>query len=221
MGDSEAVLRVALITLAFFAIHSLPVTDRFKLLATRVIGSRIMRGWYRFSYTALSVLSLIAALWFIIRTPDRHIYSFPYWAGWPMHGLQLLGLAFGYLSYRQLNSGEFTGSAQVRRYLGGEEPSGDMEGLTGGGLIRKGGYRVVRNPLYLAGIMVFAFEPNITRSWLTVSVLSVMYFVWGAWIEQRRMLGRYGMEYRTYMREVPMLIPRPAAMLRWLRQLWG
>ena len=224
-GHAEAVLRVALLTMAFFALHSLLVTDWFKQLAARAIGPRLMRGWYRFFYTAMSALSLVVCVWLIIRTPDYHIYSFPSWLGWPMHGVRLAGALFGYLSYRQLRSGEFTGTAQALRYLrsktGGQEPAGDIEGLTGEGLIRKGGYMVVRNPLYLAGIVIFAFQPEITRNWFTLSVLSVLYFVWGALIEERRMLSRFGAEYRAYMKEVPLLIPRPAAVLRWLRQLQG
>lgn len=219
MSHTEAVLRVALPCLAFFLVHSLLVAERSKSLALRALGPRLMQGWYRLFYTAISVLGLITALWFILKVPDIHIYNFAPLIGWPMHAVQAAALAFGYLSYRQLRSGEFTGTAQAGRFLRGQKPGGDIEGLTGDPLLRKGGYAVVRNPLYLTGILVFVFEPNITRSWLTVSVLSVIYFVWGALIEERRMLNRFGNDYRAYMKEVPLLIPRPKALLGWLREL--
>lgn len=215
---TEAVLRVALISIVFFALHSLLVTDWFKRLAARALGPRLMRGWYRFFYTALSAIILVTCLWFIIKTPDYHIYRFPWWLAWPMHGVQLAGLLFGYLSYKQIRSGEFTGTAQVRRYLRGEDPGGDIEGMTGEGLASDGGYGVVRNPLYFAGIIIFAFQPTITRNWSTVSVLAILYFIWGALIEEKRMLKRYGEDYREYMEGVPLLIPGPRALLGWLKQ---
>lgn len=221
MSHSEAVLRVALPCLSFFLLHSLLVTERFKLLALRALGPRLMKGWYRLLYTSVSVLCLAAAIWFILRVPDLYLYSFPRYMGLPMHAVQAASLAFGYLSYRQLRSGEFTGTTQASRFLRGQEPGGDIEGLSGDPLIRKGGYAVVRNPLYLAGILLFAFEPNITRNWLTVSVLSVMYFIWGAYIEEKRMLKRFGSEYRVYMNKVPLLIPRPKAIIGFFRELKG
>jgi len=219
MSHLEAVLRVALICLAFFTLHSLMVAEWFKSLAARVLGRSLMQGWYRLTYTALSVLSLLICIWLIFRIPDHYIYSFPWWLSWPMHLVQLAALLFGYMSYRQLRTGEFTGRTQAGRYLRGEEQAGDMEGITDEGLTREGGYGVVRNPLYLAGIVVFAFEPDITRNWATLSVLAILYFVWGALIEERRMRSRLGDEYRSYMKDIPLLIPRPRQAWQWLRQL--
>jgi len=221
MSNAEALLGVALPCIAFFLLHSLLVAGWFKSMALRALGPRVMSGWYRLLYTVVSIASLTVALWFITRIPDHHIYSFPRWIGWPMHALRLGGLLFGYISYRQLRSDEFTGTAQALRFLKGQEPGGDMEGLTGDKLIRDGGYALVRNPLYLAGIIIFIFQPEVTRTWLTVSVLSVGYFVWGALIEEKRMLRRYGEEYRDYMKEVPLLVPRPSDLTRWLRSIRG
>jgi protein-S-isoprenylcysteine O-methyltransferase Ste14 len=221
MGHLEAIVRITSICLVFFSIHSMLVTKRFKSLSERVLGRRVMMGWYRLSFTLISSAVLALCVWLVTEVPDVRIYYLPPWLRWPMHAVQLSALAFGYISYRQLNSDEFTGIAQARRYLTGEDLEGDVEGLSEGGLIRTGGYGVVRNPLYTAGIAMFVFHPHITRSWLTVSVLSVAYFVWGAWIEQKRMIGSFGNVYRDYMKEVPMLMPRPSAVLRWLRALWG
>jgi protein-S-isoprenylcysteine O-methyltransferase Ste14 len=40
-------------------------------------------------------------------------------------------------------------------------------------------------------------------------VLADLYFIYGALVEQRRFLGRFGEEYREYMKKVPLLIPKP------------
>jgi len=219
MSHSESVLRVAIICVVFFTLHSLMVAGWFKSLAARALGPRLMRSWYRLTYTALSTLSLLICIWLIFRIPDHYIFGFPWWIAWPMHMVQVAALLFGYLSYRQLRTDEFTGKAQAARYLRGEEPAGDIEGLTEEGLTREGGYGVVRNPLYFAGMVIFAFEPNITRNWATVSVLAILYFIWGALIEEKRMQRRMGDQYISYKKDIPLLVPRPATAWQWLRQL--
>lgn len=217
MPHTEAILRVAIICAAFFLLHSLLVARRVKRAISNITGRRWMQRWYRFCYTAISVLSLPLALWLLWLVPDTRIYSAPGWLAWPMHGVQLFGLAVGVLAYGELDSGRFTGRTQAAGALADKEPTGDLEGMVESGLVTGGAYAVVRNPLYFAGITVFAFEPNLTRTWLTVSVMSVGYFLWGAWIEQRRMVERFGPEYRQYMQRVPLLMARPRPLLAWLR----
>ncbi len=121
--------------------------------------------------------------------------------------LQLAGVAIGAAAFRKMRVGEFLGLAQAARYLKGKEPEGDEEGLKQS-LVTSGIYSVVRHPQYLAGIIVFTFNPYLTRNWLTVSVLADLYFVAGALLEERRLIRRFGDEYLRYMRRVPRLLPR-------------
>jgi protein-S-isoprenylcysteine O-methyltransferase Ste14 len=125
-----------------------------------------------------------------------------------MHGIQVLGLVIGILSLNAGKPFEFVGIAQAVRYITRREVKGDEEGITGDRLVKTGLYGIVRHPMYLAGIMIFTFEPNITRNWLTVSVLADIYFIIGAFIEERRLIKRFGDEYIQYMKEVPRFIPK-------------
>jgi protein-S-isoprenylcysteine O-methyltransferase Ste14 len=125
-----------------------------------------------------------------------------------MHAVQAAGLVVGLLSFNAVNFLEFVGAAQAWRYVTRRQVAGDMEGITGQRLVKTGMYAVVRHPLYLAGIMIFTFEPNITRNWLAVSALADAYFIYGAFVEERRLIGRFGDEYRRYMKEVPRFLPR-------------
>lgn len=204
----EAVARVAAVCLAFAFVHSLCVTSRVKSLIRRLLGDTFVRAFYRFFYTLFSALTTLAAAYLIIRMPDHYMFRGPAWFRWPMHAVQAGGLVMGLLSFNSVRPLEFVGVAQLWRYLRRREVTGDPEGITGRGLVKTGMYAVVRHPLYLAGIIIFTFEPNITRNWLTVTVLADFYFVYGALVEERRLIGRFGDGYRRYMAEVPRFIPR-------------
>jgi protein-S-isoprenylcysteine O-methyltransferase Ste14 len=54
-----------------------------------------------------------------------------------------------------------------------------------------------------------------------VSLLVDAYFVFGALIEERRNIRRFGEEYRRYMKEVPLLMPSPGSLLRALKGGFG
>jgi hypothetical protein len=203
----EAVGYIILVFLGFALVHSVCVTRFVKQLIARVMGELFTRAFYRLGYTAFSVLTTLLAIWLIIQIPDQYLWRGPAWFRWPMHGVQLLGLAIGYFSFSPFNTMEFLGLRQVLSYLKGEPVDGDIEGVHINRLVTTGLYRMVRNPMYLGGIMIFTFEPNITRTWLTVSVLADAYFIWGALVEQKRLVESFGDDYRRYMRDVPLLIP--------------
>jgi protein-S-isoprenylcysteine O-methyltransferase Ste14 len=65
---------------------------------------------------------------------------------------------------------------------------------------------------------VFTFNPHMTRTWLTVAALADAYFLFGALVEERRLLKRFGAEYAEYRERVPLLVPGPGALLRALRK---
>ncbi|GAB4387539.1 MAG: isoprenylcysteine carboxylmethyltransferase family protein [Thermodesulfovibrionales bacterium] len=204
----EAAALVAAIFIAFAFLHSLCVMSRVKGLMRRLLGDAFVRAFYRLLYTVFSVLTTAAAVYLITLVPDHHIFRGPAWFRWPMHGAQAAGLLIGLLSFNAVRPLEFVGLAQAWRYIARRRVAGDAEGLTGAFLVKTGMYSVVRHPLYLAGIIIFTFEPNITRNWLTVSVLADLYFIYGALAEERRLLARFGDEYKRYMEEVPRFLPR-------------
>jgi protein-S-isoprenylcysteine O-methyltransferase Ste14 len=125
-----------------------------------------------------------------------------------MHSIQIAGLLFGALSFKIINSREFLGIAQVWRYITKKEIKGDAEGITQTRLAKTGVYGFVRHPLYLAGIIIFTFEPDITRNWLTVSILADIYFIFGAFMEEKRLITTFGDEYIEYMKQVPRFLPK-------------
>jgi len=198
---------IFLIFISFAFIHSITVSQRFKRLCQRMLGETFMRVWYRFLYNAVSVLTAAVAFSLIYQVPDRTIWTGPLWFRWSMHAIQLGGLIFGARAFEHLDTAEFMGFRQVWRYLSKREVSGNIEGLTERELVTTGVYGIVRHPMYLAGIIIFTFEPNITVNGLIVTVSADLYFLFGSFIEERRFIKAFGDQYREYRERVPRLAP--------------
>ena len=204
----EAIGRVILIFFSFAFVHSLCVTSFIKSQTQRLCGKTFVKVFYRFFYTCFSVITLFIAIYLINMIPDVYWFRGPAWFRWIMHAIQIAGLIFGTLSFKVITSHEFVGITQVWRYLTKKEVKGDAEGITQTRLVKTGVYGFVRHPLYLAGIIISTFEPNITRNWLTVSILADIYFIFGAFMEEKRLIKTFGDEYIEYIKQVPRFLPR-------------
>ena len=200
-------IKIIIIFLIFAFIHSITGARWFKHFCKKALGDTFMRIWYRLLYNVVSFITSAVAIYLIWQVPDRVLWEGPLWFRWTFHLIQLAGLAFGALAFEYLNMREFMGLRQVWRYLTRGEVGGDMEGLTDKELVTTGVYGIVRHPMYLAGIIIFTFNPNITAKSLLITVLADLYFLFGVLIEERRFLKIFGEEYRTYMKHVPRLIP--------------
>jgi len=208
MPSYEALGRVILVFFAFAFIHSLCVTAFIKSQVRRLLGEIFVRVFYRFIYTCFSAVTVIIAIYFINTLPDIYLFRGDVWFRWLMHAIQIAGLVFGALSFNAINPYEFIGISQVWRYTVRRETKGDAEGITQTRLEKTGIYGIVRHPLYLAGIIIFTFEPNITRNRLTMSILADGYFIFGAFIEEKRLIKTFGDEYIEYMKQVPRFFPK-------------
>jgi protein-S-isoprenylcysteine O-methyltransferase Ste14 len=202
-------IQVAAIFLLFAIFHSITVSQKFKGACRDFLGDTFMRVCYRAVYNTVSFITAITALSWIHQVPDRQLWAAPVWLRWVMYIMQIAGLVFGSLSFKYLDSGEFLGITQVRRYLLRREVAGNIEGLTGKDLVTTGVYGIVRHPLYVAGIVIFSFNPHLTVNSLTVTVFADLYFLFGMFIEERRFLMIFGDQYREYMKCVPRMIPQP------------
>ena len=213
------IFKITAIFLIFAFMHSLCVQERVKLLYARLFGERTAKGTYRFLYILFSAFTTLLAFLYIYNLPDYYIYRGPAWFRWPMHTIQLAGLLFAASTFRTLDNLEFLGIKQFIKFIKDQEIEGDIEGITINRLITTGAYGVVRHPMYLGGLIIFTFEPNITRNWLTVSVLADMYFIYGAMAEEKKLLKHFGREYEEYMKRVNRFLPNINGIKEYLRSL--
>ncbi len=200
---------IALIFAAFALLHSALAAGRAKDLAIRFAGAGLVKAFYRLSYVVISSAATLVSFYLVARLPDVVIWKPPVLVQAVMSLIQLAGLTLGMTAFSGMDFLEFVGIRQAIKYLRGikEDLPGDQEGIRQR-LIVRGLYGVIRHPLYAAGILIFSFVPVITRNWLTVSALADLYFIYGALIEERRLIKRFGQDYRDYMKRVPRFIPR-------------
>lgn len=79
-------------------------------------------------------------------------------------------------------------------------------------IVRKGPYKVIRHPGYLAELIYFPLLPIILSKWVPFTILAMVFTV--VWIgvtvylirvEDNFNIRKWGEEYRQYMKEVPAL----------------
>lgn len=212
MTGAESVASVIAICMAFAFIHSILVTKTLKVFASRLFGEGFVRSWYRFLYIVVSVVTLAITVTLILSVPDAPVYNPPLLLVIAMRCVQLAAVIFASSAFKALDFMEFIGVSQALQAISGQKSDGgmakDIEGITQTQLVKTGVYGVVRHPLYSAGIIIMTFSPTFTRTWITVSVLADLYFIFGAFIEEKRYIRQFGEEYLLYMQEVPRLLPR-------------
>jgi protein-S-isoprenylcysteine O-methyltransferase Ste14 len=77
-------------------------------------------------------------------------------------------------------------------------------------VVQAGAFALVRHPLYLGTILFYVGLSAITFSLAAVAVMLVacMFYHSIARYEEKLLLARFGDEYRKYMKDVPMWVPR-------------
>jgi protein-S-isoprenylcysteine O-methyltransferase Ste14 len=108
-------------------------------------------------------------------------------------GLAVIALIVGFLQSHPM---EFLGIRQRGSPI--EEPRR---------LKIKGLYRFVRHPLYTAGLVLIWLMPLMTERLLVINLALTVYVVVGAYLEEGKLVRKFGQEYVDYATVTPMFIP--------------
>ena len=180
------------------AAHSLLIVEGW----TSWLQSRL-GGLYRFYRLFYNTFSILTLVWVLEAGRAARLGAQWDWPG-AWQGLRLLlltvGVALFYAGARRYDWRQFLGWRQIRGEGGGAGIKAD------GGIDRAGVLGLTRHPWYLAGMLVVWARP-LYGSDVAVNAVLCGYFVVGAWLEERKLLRRFGDEYRQYRREVSMLFP--------------
>jgi methanethiol S-methyltransferase len=175
----------------FASLHSLLAMQLVQRYICRPMG-RFARG-YRLAYNFVAVVSFG---WVMTAFPHSGVlYRIPGTAGLLCHLSQLILLVLLCRCASQVGIGNFIGVRQLR---------GETTTPT---LITDGCYGLVRHPQYGLAVLFFLSNPVMTMRWLVLTGLATLYFIIGAYIEEKRMVDVFGHEYRAYQNRVPMFIP--------------
>jgi steroid 5-alpha reductase family enzyme len=166
-----------------------------------------MKCYYRIFFSAFSAVTLLVVFILILSLPDIYLFRAPLLVKVPMHVIQVSGMFFGMMSLRVMDSGEFFGIRQMKRCWKRKDqnlPPLSLDGLSPLRLAKTGVYSIVRHPIYLAGIVMISFQPEITYNRLVVTFIADLYFIYAAFKEEHHLLKRKELGYHEYMQRVPM-----------------
>jgi methanethiol S-methyltransferase len=179
-------------------VHSITASHRAKETSARLFGQESTEKYYRFGYNLFSVVTFLPILALLVILPDRFLYSIP--APWLYLTLSLQALAalLALVGVLQTGALDFIGLGQLIRSKQPAAPKLTIHGL----------YRYVRHPLYTAGLIILWLTPEMTLNRLTLWIIFSLYFIIGAYFEERKLLREFGGQYADYKAKTPMLIPR-------------
>lgn len=183
--------------LGLFAVqHSVMARQGFKKLLTKIIPAAAERS----TYVLLSSVCLIllfaywqpmgGVIWDVQDATGRAILYALFTFGW------LLVLVTTFL----INHFDLFGLRQVWLYLRGKE----YRPL---GFVTPGPYKHVRHPLYVGWLFAFWATPVMTVAHLVFALATTAYILLAIRLEERDLMEIHGEAYKTYRRQVPMLIP--------------
>ncbi len=176
----------------YFLLHS--------LLASQAIKGRFSRQrCYRLSYNVIALVTLLPLIWLHTLYSGQMVIQWqPPWT-WLAGLMSLAALACFLWTLRYYDLGEFSGWRTCRD---GRKDAAE------GRLVISPPHRYVRHPWYSCALVLIWCHDMDLAQLLTATLLSA-YLVIGSRLEERRLIGEYGNQYREYIRSVPGLIPLP------------
>ena len=175
-------------------IHSLLASLQVKALVSALFG-KTGDQFYRLFYNIFAVITIMPILALPFTLPDVIWYSIP--TPWRnlMRVVQLLALGLLGISILQTGTFELLGLSQI---LGSKQ----KERLNTAGL-----YGYIRHPIYTFSIMAIWLNPSMTVNSAALTLAFTLYFIFGAMVEERKLVKVLGQEYRDYQAKTPMFVP--------------
>ncbi len=196
LGDRNALLLDAALSLVFFLQHSMMVRRSFRARLGRVLPDNT----HGVVYTLASAVALLLLVGLWQRT-TASIYAAA-GATWVLIAAVLAlcfaGVLWGIRSLREFDA--FGIQAFLSRARPDEAPPPK--------LAIAGPYRFIRHPFYAFGIVAFWAAPELSLDRLLLNCAFTGWIVLGAVLEERDLVSVFGEEYRRYQRTVPMFLPR-------------
>ena len=186
-------------------LHSLLIS----VTVTEYLEKRLGPG-FRFHRLFYSIFSLATLLPLVYYADAIRPAPFFRWDGHLAVVRWAIILTAGYLVIaggRHYSLSELLGIRQLRAAGTGAASSADdrfaVSGIHG----------AVRHPWYLAGIMI-VWAQDLSLFTILNNIVISAYFIIGSFLEERKMVRRFGEKYRAYQRTVPMLVPFPWLKIR-------
>ncbi len=196
----------ALIITSLFSIfaifHSILASHKLKEKLTEKLGDKI--AFYRMFYNIFSILSLLF-IYKVSPKPDYVIYdlNFPFDII-----IVLLQISSGIMLFRvfkSINSSEFLGFSQIKRFRKKNYNSNDLDEKME--LRIDGFFKYTRHPIYLFSSLFLILRPTMDFFYLIFLINILLYFYIGSYFEEKKLLLIFGDKYKNYQKSVPRIFP--------------
>jgi methanethiol S-methyltransferase len=177
-------------------VHSILASHFAKDKVHDMFGAGSMR-FYRLAYNAFSVISFAPILYLMAILPNQPVYAVPVPWSFLMIGGQLASALLLLIAVLQTNTLSFVGLSQLFGD-GGQDTDP---------LVTRGLYRLMRHPLYTFSLLFLWLTPTASQNSLAFYVGATLYFIIGAYFEERKLLRDFGEAYAEYKRITPMWLP--------------
>lgn len=172
--------------------HSLFASNWMKRITCKITGRE--SRFYRLSYNLASIAIFVWVMAAYRSSPV--LYFAPGIWSLVMYATQIVIAGIIFHCVRQTGAAEFLGTSQIR------SASTQTDRL-----VTSGYYSRMRHPLYFYSTIFLVLNPVMTTQWLLLTLYSLIYFIIGGVIEERRLLKKFGEEYLMYQQRVPFMIP--------------
>jgi protein-S-isoprenylcysteine O-methyltransferase Ste14 len=197
---TKSVAIVVIFSIVWATLHSLLASEPVKRRVRKRLGPEADR-WYRVFFNLLAGLTLWPIVPLLLFLPNQVLYVVrPPWR-WLMHAGQAIAAAAVAGAVVQTGWPRFVGLAQL---LGSQVQRLQTTRL----------YGCVRHPMAVFSILFFWLSPTMTVTRMTAFAMATVYFAVGTFLEEPKLLARFGDAYRAYRDEVPRFVPRPGRCLR-------
>ncbi len=158
-------------------------------------------GWEHYDrlvYNIIALITLIPPVYFSFTLSGEPLFSWDGWLRLVQFGLGVSAVLLFIGGSRQYDTSRFMGFRQLREKTGDDPLTGIDQFETDGVL------KLIRHPWYSGGIAII-WARDVTAA--VSNVILTLYFVVGAFLEERRMVHKFGAVYQAYQHQVPMFFP--------------
>ncbi|TRZ97897.1 MAG: hypothetical protein D4R84_04510 [Rhodocyclaceae bacterium] len=187
---------ILLAWIGYFALHSLLAAS-----CTKAWVGRRRPQWmsgYRIFFNAVATVTLLPVLWLAYNTQSAWLWQWQGVWAWVANAVALTAILCLFASARAYDMDEFLGLRQLREHGNDVPLTFTISPL----------HRFVRHPWYCIAL-VLVWSRDMNEAQLISALAITVYLFVGSWLEERKLIDSYGQRYRSYMAQVPGLIPLP------------
>ena len=195
VSESEALFWDVLLSILFFVQHSGMMRSSFRTKLASIIPCH----YHPSIYAIASGMALLTAVSLFCQLHPTVLYRFEGRFHFLARLCSLFAIAGFWWGVRSLQHFDTFGLSPIKAHIRGKQLRAPIFTL-------RGPYLWVRHPLFFLALLIWT-SPDGTLDRLLFNVLWTSWIVLGTYFEEKDLVAEFGVTYRRYQKNVPMLFP--------------